>query len=60
LLEISQDKNENGNTRFDVINILKKLKNRETAILTIVWDVILQGINMTSKNLQSPTKIYFQ
>lgn len=26
LLKISQDKNENGNTRFDAINILKKLK----------------------------------
>lgn len=59
LLEIYQDKSENGNTRFDAINILKKLKKRETAILTFVWDVILQRLNITSKILQSSTENWF-
>jgi hypothetical protein len=59
LLEISQDNNENGNTQFDAMNILKTLKKRETAILTIVWDVILQRINITSKSLQSSTENLF-
>jgi hypothetical protein len=59
LLEISQNNNENGNTRFDAMNILEKLKKRETAILTIVWDVILQRINITSKSLPSSTENLF-
>jgi len=55
LFEMSNDMNENTNTRNEARNILNQLRTREMAIMIVTWNCILQRINLTSKTIQSST-----
>jgi hypothetical protein len=55
LLEISNDMNENTNTRNEAKHILNQIKTREMTIMIVTWNCILQRINLTSKTIQSST-----
>ena len=41
------------NTRYDAEGLSKKMEKLETIFLTILWNEILERVNITSKVLQS-------
>lgn len=47
LFEMSNDMNENTNTRNEAKYILNQLRTREMAIMIATWNCILQRINLT-------------
>lgn len=49
IFEISNDMNENTNTRNKAKHILNQLRTREMAIMIVTWSCILQRIHLTSK-----------
>lgn len=53
LNNISSNNEENAATRHEAGSLHSKLSKFETALLTVIWDTILQRINKTSKTLQS-------
>lgn len=55
LQEISKDMNESPTSRHEAKYLHSSLSKLETALLTVVWDAILQRINMVNKTLQSST-----
>lgn len=55
LLEYDEDPHQKADTRNEAASLADKLDDFEMALLTIVWDDILQRINQTSKSLQEET-----
>lgn len=55
LFEMSENGNENAATKFEAKCLHKKIQSFENALLTVIWDTLLQRINSTSKTLQSVT-----
>ncbi|KAL4135161.1 hypothetical protein QTP88_006804 [Uroleucon formosanum] len=51
--EISDSKNENGDTKYDAKVLLKKMLKKETGYLCLFWNEILQHCNKVSIDLQS-------
>jgi len=52
LLEYADDPHQKADTRNEAASLADKMGDFEMAVLTIVWDDILQRINQTSKSLQ--------
>lgn len=55
LYNISEDENESPATCHEAKNLYLQLNKLETALMTVIWDTILQRINMASKNFQQNT-----
>lgn len=55
LYNISEDENESPTTRLEARNLHSKFSKFETALLAVIWDTILQRINMVHKTLQHST-----
>lgn len=54
LLELSISPYEKPVSKLESSSLAENFDNLETAILTVLWDKILQRINATSKSLQDP------
>lgn len=53
LHDISKDNNETATTRHEARGLHSKMCKFEVALMTIIWDTILQRINSTNKCLQN-------
>lgn len=53
LNEICNAEEEKQVTIVEATSLLKKMEKYETALMTVIWNTILQRINATSKSLQS-------
>ena len=53
LAEICDSKEEKKTTIVEATSLMKKMEKYETALMTVIWNTILQRINATSKSLQS-------
>lgn len=53
LIDISEDINETADTRNEARTLLSKMETFEFAVMTVVWDTILQRMNSVNKSIQS-------
>jgi len=60
LSEISESKNENGDTKYHAKVLLKNMLKKETGYLCLFWNDILQHCNKISINLQSKSNDILQ
>lgn len=52
LTEISNDENQKSLAKLESKALLKKMEKYDTALMTVLWNTVLQRMNATSKSLQ--------
>jgi hypothetical protein len=54
LMQVGEDPNQKPIVKIEAKALVKKMDLYETALITVLWNKLLQRINATSKSLQNP------
>lgn len=52
LIKLSNDESQKSTARLEAKHLAKKISHWENALMTVIWDTLLQRFNSTSKSLQ--------